>query len=66
MARKTKKAEEVSVFDLFDDIATEPLQGNEAGRPLVVQTFEGTKDSDSSTVSLEGAMFSESTATVSG
>lgn len=66
MARKTKKSEEVSVFDLFDDIATEPLQGNEAGGPLIVQTFENTKDSDSSTVSFEGAMFSESTATISG
>jgi hypothetical protein len=66
MARKTKKSEEVSVFDLFDDIATEPLQGNDAGGPLVAQTFQDTKDSDSSTVSFEGAIFSESTATVSG
>ena len=29
MGRKSKKAEEVSVFDLFDDIATEPLESEE-------------------------------------
>lgn len=65
MARKTKKAEKVSVFDLFDDIASEPLQmGDEIGGPLVLESFEETQDS--STISLEAAMFSQASTTVSG
>ena len=63
MARKIKKDAEFSVFDLFEDIASEPLHADESG--IVVPTFDDTKSSDSSTVSLEGAIFSESTATVS-
>ena len=67
MARKSKKAEEVSVFDLFDDIATEPMKmGDEIRGPLVVDPLEGAEHSDSSTLSLEAAILSESSDTTSG
>ena len=67
MARKSKKAEEVSVFDLFDDIATEPMKmGDEIRGPLVPDSLEGAEHSDSLTLSLEAAIFSESSATTSG
>ena len=65
MARKSKRAKEVS--DLFDDIATEPMKmGDEIRGPLVVDPLEGAEHSDSSTLSIEAGIFSESSATTSG
>ena len=67
MARKSKRAKEVSVFDLFDDIVAEPMKmGDEMRGPLVADSLEGAEHSDSSTLSLEAAIFSESTTTTSG
>ena len=67
MGRKSKKAEEVSVFDLFDDIATEPLEsGDQVGGLIVSQTLQETTESGSSTVSFEGTLFADSSLTVSG
>lgn len=66
MARRTKKTEEVSVFDLFDDIATEPLEREEqVGSLIVSQTVQRSTESDSATVSFDGSVFAGSSRTVS-